>query len=61
MPRKITPKEEPADERFVGEKEFDKPADELLEAVRQRLLRNGDDTSFESVVEIAKQILENRK
>lgn len=57
---RVTPKIESQDERFINEKEFDKPADELLEAIRQRLTRNGDDASKEKLVAIANQILRSR-
>lgn len=46
---------------LLNEKEFNKPADELLEAVRQYLTRSGQKVDKKTILKVANAILENRK
>lgn len=57
---KVEPKVEPQDEAYVGELEFDTPADKLLEAIRQRQERRGLPADRKTLLAIANQVLESR-
>jgi len=60
MPQ-VKPKIQPAENIYTDELEFAKPADRLIEAIEQRLTRQGEEVSKEKVLLIANQILESRK
>lgn len=45
---------------YIDELEYSKPADELLEAIKQRLTRLGEPHEQERVLKIANKILESR-
>lgn len=47
-------------QEYVGEVEFSKPADELLEVIRQRQQERGLPTDHKTLLEIAKTVLESR-
>lgn len=59
MPQ-VEPKVQPEDQTYVGELEFDVPADRLLESIRQRQERRGLPYDKKTLLAIANQVLENR-
>lgn len=47
-------------EEYVGEVEFSKPTDELLEVIRRRQQERGLSVDRKTLLEIAKVVLESR-